>query len=411
MITQIFDKKNKDILKKIVFTLVILLIIRIGTFIRVPGTSDITSSLGMLEIFNMMNGGALQNFSIFALSVSPYISASIVTQILQLDIFPYFKELKHQGAEGQNKLNKINRYLGIGLAFIQGYLLSASFILNATVSDNLKAALYLTAGTAIVLWLGDRISSKGIGNGISLIIMTGIVSTLPSMFTSGFTHITSNANNVVMGYSSFAVFVFLYLAIIVAVIYMQEAIRKIPIQYSNKSAYSHTKQQSFLPFKINSAGVMPVVFASMILSFFTFLSGIINNAGFTKFVANYLTYDTGVGLIIYLALIFLFVYLYTSVIIKPADISENLNKNGGFVPGIRPGNDTKIYITDVIKKITFVGALFLMAIAALPILFANITNLPANVSLGGTGLLIVVGVAIETYKQIESTLISRNYRG
>lgn len=409
---QVFKSTNKDIRNRIFFTLGALIIFSLGNAITVPGMERIVGDLGFLELLNAMAGGGLKNFSIFALGVMPYITASIVMQLLQMDIIPYFKELKEMGEEGRRKINKITRYAGIGIAFIEGYIFSVMFIgENADPMRYIEVTLILTAGTAFLLWLGDQITKKGIGNGISLIIMAGIVNTIPSMFVEAFNSFVplDSSGNLFIGILSYVFFVLIYLAIIVGVIFTQQAERRIPIQYSNKSNSAFGGRQSYLPLKLNSANVIPVIFASALIAVPTTIAYFTKSEGVTLFINKYLSYTSPTGFLLYILLIILFVYFYTYVVINPTELSKNLNKSGGYIPGIRPGNETSTYISKVLKRITFLGAIFLSIIAALPILFTAFSGLPSTVTVGGTGLLIVVGVVLETYKQLESSVASRNY--
>ena len=407
---QIFRSSNKDLRIRIYFTLGVLFIFALGNSITVPGMNVISEDIGFLELFNAMSGGGLKQFSIFALGVMPYITASIIVQILQMDIIPYFKELKEMGEEGRRKIAKINRYAGLAIAFIQGFFYPRMFFeVNEGVMFYFKVALILTAGTAFLLWLGDQITEKGIGNGVSLLIMAGIVNTMPNMFVSAFSSLVPEASNALIGWLSFGAFVLLYLAIIVGVIFVQEAERRIPIQYSNRSAGSYGGQQTFLPLRLNSAGVMPVIIASVIMGIPSILTYFVKNAKVLAFLNNYLTTNTTVGFIIYITLIIAFTYIYTFLTINPEELSKNLNKNGGYIPGIRPGSETKNYISKVLGRITFMGAIFIAVIAALPTLFTSLTGLSNTIKLGGTSILIAVGVVLETYKQLESSVASRNY--
>ncbi len=411
----IFSPKNKDIRKRIGFTLFGLLIFALGTTIPVPGTEGAISSLGLWELYNAIGGGALKNFSIFALGVMPYISASIITGILQMDIIPYFTELKESGEQGRQKINQINRYLGIVLAFIQGFAMAFTFIKGAGTLEYIKIALILTGGTALLLWLGDQITQKGIGNGISLIIMAGIISTVPKMFIDTFDSlILGRTGSLFIGIVGFILFVLLYLLIVVGVVFEECSERRIPIQYSNRTTSAYGQKQNYIPFKLNSAGVMPVIFASVLLSIPSFIAGILgDSSGFSIFVSKYIDYSTPTGFVLYILLIFVFGFFYTNMQINPKELAKNLNRNGGYIPGVRPGNETEKYIKKILNRITCLGSIFIAVIAGLPIIFSSFisTGLPASVSIGGTGLLIVVGVAIETYKQLESSLINRNYKG
>ena len=402
---QVFNPKNRDLLKRILFTLATLFVFKIGTAIIVPGVDANTSGMAFLEVLDAMSGGAFANASIFALGVSPYITASIVIQLLSADIVPYLAELKNQGGVGRKKLDQITRITGIALAFLQGYLYSYAYIGNGSAMDYMLYSLILTAGTALVMWMADQITAKGIGNGMSLIIMAGIISVLPNMFKNLWVELFAKG---FLGIVIFLAFILVFIAIIVGVIYVESAERRIPIQYANKSTSSLGKQ-TYIPFKLNSSGVMPVIFASALLSIPQILSSVFKGEGFTLFVQKYLTYTNGVGLIIYIVLIFVFAYFYTFMQLKPSEMSENLNKNGGYIPGIRPGKETTVYVNTVLKRITIVGATFLTTLAILPILFDKVSNLTTSITISGTGLLIVVGVALETYKQIESQLVSKTY--
>jgi len=411
-VKQIFSPKNKDLRKRILFTLFVLLIFKVGTGITVPGTEQITKDLGFLELWNAMSGGALESFSIFALGVGPYINASIITQLLQMDIIPYFSDLKNQGAVGRRKINQITRYLGILIAFIQGYVFSfAIYGQTGGALEYLRIAVILTAGTAFLLWLGDQVTQKGVGNGVSLIIMAGIVGNLPSMFASVFNAYVDFATwqTSLIGLGLFLLFILIYLIIIVGVIFIDKAERRLPIQYSNRTTGAYGGEQTYIPIRLNSAGVIPVIFASVLISIPATIANFINNQAFTNFVNKYIVYTTPVGFVLYVILIFLFAYFYTFMQINPKELSSNLKKNGGYMPGIKPGKATENHINKVLGRLTVVGALFLVVLAGLPILFSLIPSMPANVTIGGTGLLIVVGVALETCNQIENQLMSRSY--
>ena len=408
----LFNPSNKDLRKRILFTLVCLAIFALGTNIIVPGAKEITKNLGFLELLNLMSGGSLKSFSIFALGVMPYITATIITQLLQMDIIPYFKELKEQGATGRQKLNRINRYLGILFALIQGYVFSIAFLGDAGTFGVVKTTIYLTAGTAFLLWLGDQITKKGIGNGVSLIIMAGIVNTLPSTFITAFDElILAGTFSTWTGIILFALFVIVYLAIIIGVIYMQLAERRIPIQYSNRTSSAYGGEKSYIPIKLNTASVIPVIFASAIIGIPSLVAEVIKNEKFANFITNYIAYTSYTGFLLYMVLIFVFGYFYTLLELNPDEMAENLDKNRSYIPGITPGDATSNHLKYVITRITVFGTLGLMVIAALPILFSKVSNLSSSVTIGGTGLLIVVGVALETYKQLESSIVSRSYVG
>lgn len=406
---QIFNPKNKDIRKKIYFTLFALFIFKLGTAIAIPGINKAQLGLSTLKYFqllNVMGGGALEQFSIFALGVSPYITASFIIQLLQMDIIPYLADLAKEGHTGQVKLNKITRYLGIAMAFIQGYMFSFAIIQGGSFEQYLKFALVMTAGTSLLLWLGDQMTQKGIGNGISMIIMAGILMTLPNTFVQAYQIFMEGAT--VAGIIKFVVYILLYIFIVLAVVFEENAERRVPIQYANKSTAVGGKQ-SYIPFRLNSAGVIPVIFASALLQMPAFIAQFFKVEKITTFTEKWLSTTSPTGFILYILLIFGFSYFYTYAQLKPKDMAENLQKNGGYIPGVRPGEATITYIKNVINHITFVGAALLALLAALPTIFVWITGLSSSIALGGTGLLIVVGVALETYKQLESLILSRNY--
>ena len=407
------NPKNKDIRKRIGFTLICLLIFIAGTTIPVPGVTSL-KNVDFGDLYNAITGGSLQNFSIFALGVMPYISASIITSLLQMDIFPYFTELKESGPTGRQKINQITRYLGIIIAFIQGFAMSFAMLNDATAIEYLRVSVILTAGTAFLLWLGDQITQKGIGNGISLIIMAGILATIPQTFIDTFKSLVLDNASLFLGIISFIVFVIIYVAIIVLVVFVQESERRIPIQYSNQTNSAYGAKQNYIPFKLNSANVMPVIFASVIFTVPTFIAGLLeSDSAFATFVTKYVNYTTPTGFGAYIVLILAFSFLYTFIQVNPSELSKNLSRQGGYIPGVRPGKETIKYIKTVLGRITLIGAVFIALIAGLPIVFSSFipTNLPSSVSIGGTSILIIVGVAIETCRQIESSLLNRNYRG
>ncbi len=411
LFAKLFAKENKDLRKRIYFTLFALGIFCLGTGITIPWASVLYEELGFLEIFNLMSGGGLRSFSIFALGVSPYITASIITQLLQMDIIPYFKELKEQGYVGRQKINKINRYLAVIFAFVQAYVISIFYLNTNDVMVMLKTSLVMTAGTSFLLWLGDQITMKGIGNGSSLLIMAGIIQSMPGIFSGAFqTFITAGTYNLALGIGLFVLFLVIYLLVLVGIIWVTIAERRIPIQYANHTSSAYGSQSSFLPIKINSAGVIPVIFASIVLTIPSTIAGLLKNNGALDFINKYIVYTTPTGFLLYVLLIFFFGYVYTFMMMNPEEMSKDLNKRGGYIPGVRPGSDTSKHISNSIGKLTIVGSMFLVILSGLPILMGNISSLPSSVTIGGTGILIVVGVAIETYKQMESGLITRSYK-
>lgn len=414
--SQLFKKSGKDLRKRIYFTLFCLGIFCLGTRISIPGVEvidNIYESLGVLQIFDLMSGGGLQTFSIFALGVSPYITASIITQLLQMDVVPYFKELKEQGYVGRQKINKINRYIAIVLAFLQAYMLCILYLNNPGTIETIRFSVIMTAGTCFCLWMGDQITKNGIGNGSSMIIMAGIVQSMPAIFTKAFNGFIHGAYSLPVGITYFSIFVLIYILIIVGIIYMQLAERRIPIQYANRTTSAYGANQSYLPIKLNAANVIPVIFAQILLTIPSMIAAFTKNQNATDFISKYIAYNSPTGLIIYIILILFFSYFYTFMVLNPEDMSKNLNQRGGYIPGIRPGNDTTKYISKSVSKLTIVGGIGLAVLAILPVLFQMIFRNNASlasVSIGGTGLLIVVGVAIETYRQIESRLLSNSYK-
>ena len=409
---QLFNRSNKDLRKRIYFTLFCLGVFAFGSTITLsywPNLKNSFEALDFLQIFNLMSGGGLEKFSIFALGVSPYITASIITQLLQMDVIPYFKELKEQGYTGKQKINRITRYIGVLFGFVQGYIFTVMYSGSNDILLILKSTLVITAGTCLLLWIGDQITKKGIGNGLSLLIMAGIIQSMPDIFTKAYTELTKLGDGA-LGIAIFASFVIVYLLIIVGMVWIQLAERRIPIQYANRTNSAYGKNQNFLPIRINSAGVIPVIFASTLIAIPVTIINVINNPTAVEFSNKYLQTNTAVGFLIYVLLIMFFGYFYTFLQMNPEEMSKNLSKSGAYIPGVRPGNDTIDYISNVLGKLTIVGSIFLVIIAGLPILFSTFTGLDQSITIGGTGLLIVVGVAIETYKQLESSLISRSHR-
>lgn len=407
---QIFSPKNKDLQKRILFTFGALFIFKLGIAIIVPGIDQNalgTRSLGFLELINAMGGGAMERFSIFSLGVMPYITASIIMQLLEMDIVPYIADLAKQGQTGRQKINAITRYVGIALAFIQGYMFSFTYLQDASVFQYVQFAVILTAGTAFLLWLGDQITAKGFGNGISMLIMAGIIASMPTMFASAWAGITASSAGI-MGIIAFILYVLVYFGVVIGVVYVQLAERRIQIQYANRSS-SVLGKQTYIPFKLNSAGVVPVIFASSLVSTPALVADFMKNESFSLFINNWLSLSSATGFVLYVLLIIVFSYFYTFLQIKPKELSENLQKNGGFIPAIRPGKETNEYLKTVLNRITIVGALFLAFLAGLPIVFGLFSTLPASVTVGGTSLLIVVGVALESYKQLEGKLLSTTY--
>ena len=416
--------KNKDIRSKIIFTLAMLFIYRLGSGIPVPGVDATALTAGIadnsiLGMMNLLGGGALQRMSVFALGVTPYITASIIIQLMSMDVIPALTEMAKSGQQGRMKMDKITRYLGVVLAFVQSFTMVYAFdksygvLATPGVSSYLYVATVLTAGTMFLLWIGDQITTKGIGNGVSIIIFAGIVANIPFQFMQVFNTLVDTANNSAMfsGMLSFMLYLLMYILIIVLVVVMQLAVRKIPVQYTTSSMQRGRNDMTYLPLKINSASVIPVIFASAIMTAPLTIMSFFKANSFTTALNNILSLQKPLGLCIYAVLIVLFTFFYTNLQVDPEKIAENLGKAGTYIPGIRPGNETKQYLIKVLNRITVLGALFLVFIALLPHVLPLVTNLPASVAMGGTGIIIVVGVAMETMNQLKGQLTQKSYRG
>jgi preprotein translocase subunit SecY len=408
--------KIPDLRKKILYTMLMLIIFRLGANIPVPGVdgnklaSLFASDEGLFSIFNLMSGGAFKNFTLFALGISPYITASIILNLLQIAI-PSLEQLAKQGEEGRKKIVQMTRYGTVVLALIQGIGFSIGIYRNAFIQFNtfsvVVSVLTLTAGTAFLMYLGEHITEKGIGNGISLFIFAGIVSSLPdSIITTVYRVINQEANII-----SVAIFGIMSLLIIAGVIMIQQGTRKIPVQYAKRvvGRKMYGGQNTHIPLKVNQAGVIPVIFAISLLSFPQTISSFMPNSGFANFVNLYFNNRGIAWNALEFLLIVFFTFFYTSVSFNPFEIADNMKKNGGFIPGIRPGRPTTEYLQRSVNRLTLVGALFLGVIAVLPNILLNFTDMAF--ALGGTSLLIVVGVALETTKQIEAQMVMRNYQG
>lgn len=434
-----FFSKHKKLILGILFTALCILIWRIGVHIQLPfveynvSSSD-ESIFGFLDIFS---GGALQSFSIVALGISPYINASIIIQLLQMDIVPQFKEWAEEGEAGKEKLNRWTRYIALLLAFVEGLALIVGyqvsygynffeFVPNTefTLFTYVYMALIVTAGTAFMLWLSDQVTVHGVGNGASMFIVVGIIASFETMIGSLKTYFLDPATSKyaldgVLTWKNIVFFILvliLFIAIIIGVVFMEGLQRKIPIQYANRPAQSKLlgAQDYNIPLKLNSASVIPVIFASTLLSFPTTIINFIEQSG--KTISEWWTivfsYQKPIGFAIYVILIFVFSFFYSFMQINPDKISDNLKKQNAYIPGVKPGEATAQYISKVLFKITLLGATYLTVLAALPMLVGLIfTDLPASVQIGGTSLMIVVGVAIETYKQIKTASQSQEYHG
>ncbi|GEK30768.1 protein translocase subunit SecY [Kurthia zopfii] len=414
----------RDIRNKIIFTLLMLVVFRIGTFVPVPNVdADVlkqTDQYSLVGFLNTFGGGALQNFSIFAMGIMPYITASIIVQLLQMDVVKKFTEWSKQGEAGRKKSAQFTRYFAIILAFIQSIAMSYGFnrmyggslIQDEGILTYFTIAIVLTAGTAFLLWLGEQITEKGVGNGISIIIFAGIVAALPTTVNQIYAQQFENAGDqMFINIVKIALVALAALIIVVGVIYFQQADRKIPIQYAKGTSAARGAQQSHLPLKVNAAGVIPVIFAVAFIVTPRTIASFFGDSKTATIIANTFDYSKPVGMLIYVALIIAFTYFYAFVQVNPEKVADNLKKQGAYIPGIRPGKSTESYLTSVLYRLTFVGAIYLSIVAILPILFVNIGNLPQSAQIGGTSLIIVVGVALETMKQLESQLVKRHYKG
>ena len=403
-----------------IFTLLMLVVFRIGSNIPVPGIDRATLSqvftgeTGLFDLFDLFSGGSFSQFTIFALSITPYITASIIIQLLTI-AFPYFERLAKEGEEGRKKMAQITRYLTIVLALIQALGLTVGLFRKAVIDQTWFSfaviILVLTAGTAFLMWLGEQINDKGIGNGISLIIFSGIVARIPSGLRSIWTQYADGQLSVV----TLLIFLLFAIVVILGVIEVQQGTRRIPVQYAKRvvGRKMYGGQSTHIPLKVNQAGVIPVIFALSILQFPLTITYFFPGTAFTEFVTKWLSPAGNPGVWVYavfnVILIIFFNYFYTAVTFNPVEVAQNMKANGGFIPGIRPGKATVEYLSKVMSRISFVGAVFLAVIATLPTLVGQLTGM--NIHFGGTSLLIAVGVALDTMKQLENQMVMRNYQG
>ncbi len=416
--------KVPELQKRIIFTLLMLLVYRIGIHIPTPGIDSAIMAEWfdqqkgtLLGMFDMFTGGGLRSLSIFALGIMPYISASIIVQLLGM-IHPTFEQLQKEGAAGKHKLTQYTRYGTVVLCLIQSYFMAFGVeqmsgpagepvVMNAGLSFRLIAMITMTTGTCFLMWLGEQITERGIGNGISLIIFAGIVANLPvALYNS--VRLTRTGELPLFALLFLLVFM---LAVIAGIVYMETAQRRIPIQYPKqiKGRRVYGGQTTHLPLKINISGVIPPIFASSIIVFPATIAQFFPNVAAMKFVAGAMNPGGWLYNLIYIVGIVFFTYFYTAVVFNPVDVAENLKKHGGYVPGIRPGKTTSEYLDKVLSRLTFVGAIYLSVVCVLPMILMAEANVPFY--FGGTSLLIVIGVSLDTMSQIESHLISRQYDG
>lgn len=425
--------KNKQLRKKLLFTTLILIVVRFGSQLPIPEIDSaqisayLKSTLGdSFSLLNSFTGGSFMQMSVFALSVTPYITSSIIMQLMTI-VIPALEEMQKDGEDGRKRMAKITRYVTVVLAIIEGAGLAIGFANQGALGTDyttftiVTMIIALTAGAVLVMWLGERITESGIGNGISIILLVNIVSGMPGDFTSLYNQFMKGKQ---IGPALIAgcVIVGVVLAVVVFVIVLSDAERHIPVQYSKKMQGRKLVggQQSKVPLKVNTAGVIPIIFASSIMQFPIMLQNVLKyeNNGFIGKALTSLNSSTwfdashpkrSIGLLIYIVLVVLFAYFYTSITFNPLEISNNMKKQGGFIPGIRPGKPTVDYLNKILKYIIFIGAAGLTIVAVVPFFFNGVFG--ASVSFGGTSIIIVVGVILETIKQIQSQLLVQNYSG
>ena len=425
--------KNKQLRKKLLFTTLILIVVRFGSQLPIPEIDSaqisayLKSTLGdSFSLLNSFTGGSFMQMSVFALSVTPYITSSIIMQLMTI-VIPALEEMQKDGEDGRKRMAKITRYVTVVLAIIEGAGLAIGFANQGALGTDyttftiVTMIIALTAGAVLVMWLGERITENGIGNGISIILLVNIVSGMPGDFTSLYNQFMKGKQ---IGPALIAgcVIVGVVLAVVVFVIVLSDAERHIPVQYSKKMQGRKLVggQQSKIPLKVNTAGVIPIIFASSIMQFPIMLQNVLKyeNNGFIGKALTSLNSSTwfdashpkrSIGLLIYIVLVVLFAYFYTSITFNPLEISNNMKKQGGFIPGIRPGKPTVDYLNKILKYIIFIGAAGLTIVAVVPFFFNGVFG--ASVSFGGTSIIIVVGVILETIKQIQSQMLVQNYSG
>ena len=407
-----------ELKRRVLFTLLMLVVYRVGVFIPTPGiNSEALRELiagfknTLFGVIDMFTGGAMENFSVFALGIMPYISASIILQLLTV-VVPHLERLSKEGEAGRKKITQYTRYGTIGLSLIQGMGISVGLARTEGMVFISKPAfvilsmITLTAGTAFLMWLGEQITERGIGNGISLIIFAGIVARMPSALGSTIQLVKTGD----MGFLVLLLLIVIMVGVIAVIVFVERGQRRIPVQYAKRvvGRKVYGGQTTHLPLKVNTAGVIPPIFASSLMIFPATI-GQFMNVGFLKYVSGWLTPMTGVYELLYIGLIVFFCYFYTAVTFNPVDVADNMKKHGGYIPGIRPGKKTAEYIDKVLTRITFGGAVYLSVVCVLPTMLAYQFNAPFY--FGGTSLLIVVGVALDTLTQIESHMIQRHYEG
>jgi preprotein translocase subunit SecY len=409
--------KIPDLKKRMLYTLMMLVIFRLGSAIPVPGidktqlASLFANDSGFLGFFNLISGGAFKNFTIFALGISPYITASIIVNLLQIAFPDSIGAMAKEGEEGKKKLAQYTRYGTVVLALIQSIGWSVGLFRPAYINDTpltiAISVIVLTAGTAFLMYLGEKITENGIGNGISLFIFAGIIARMPQGVVTTVVRYLDNQISIF----SIILFVVIALLIIVGIIYIQEGTRKIPVQYAKRvvGRKMYGGQTSYIPMKVNQSGVIPIIFAVSLLMFPMTIAQFFPGSKFYEFLKIYFSQSSIIYNVLYALLIVFFTYFYTSVIFNPIEVADNMKKNGGFIPGIRPGRPTADYLERTMSRITIAGAVFLAFIAVLPNIILGFGAL--KLAFGGTSLLIAVGVSLETMKQIEAQMVMRHYQG
>ncbi len=425
----------KDIRTKILYTLMMLVVIRIGSLLPIPGvnTSYFSSLLdsmgGDFSFLDALTGGSFERMSIFALGVTPYITSSIIMQLLTIAI-PKLEEMQKEGEDGKKKIAEITRYVTVALALAEGIAMAVGFGRSGLIRDyqgmsgiHYFAAIVvvvaaLTAGSAVLMWIGEQITEKGVGNGISIILLVNIIARIPEDFAMLYQQFIQG-ETIAKGILAGAIILAVIVGVVVLVCILQDSMRKIPVQYSQKTV--GRKQvggaSSHIPLKVNTAGVLPVIFASSLLQFPVIIANFVGGTGaeWTKYLTStyWLNPTAGfkysIGLLVYIILVVVFAYFYTSITFNPIEIADNMKRQGGFIPGIRPGKSTSDYLNNILNYIVFIGAVGLLIVAIIPIICSGFFN--ANVSFGGTSIIIIVGVVLETLKQIESQMCNRNYKG
>jgi preprotein translocase subunit SecY len=421
--------KVEDLRRRILFTLILLIVYRLGAFIPVPNINtdvlklqDQANQSDVFGLLNTFSGGALFQFSIFAMGIMPYITASIIVQLLSMDVIPRFAQWAKEGDVGRKKMTQVTRYGTIVLGLIQAFGLSIGFnrlysglVIDSGFTTFALIAIVLTAGTAFLMWLGEQITEYGIGNGISIIIFAGIVSAIPTSIQQIYKTLFATDGALFLNIVKLIIIALVVILIIAGVIFVQQGVRKIPVQYAKRvvGRKMYGGQTTHIPLKVNAAGVIPVIFALSLLMFPPTIASYWRGNVVAEWIINNLSINqtAPLAIVLYVLLIIGFTYFYTFVQINPVQMADQMKKNGGYIPGIRPGKTTSTYLTRVMTRITLSGALFLSAISILPMLFGGLAGLPSSVQIGGTSLLIVVGVGLETMKQIESQLIKRHYKG